>query len=154
VSGLGRLIEALPQYAALLRSQYWPAEKLESYRVRQLEKTFRAASKIPFYAERFGAAWRAGDLQKLPVLKRSEVEPLCLSVRSLYPPGTSFVSERSSGTSGVAVTLLFDTSHQGGPQRRTDPLPAREWMESAQVQRLADGLVAGDGAQSGLSRPR
>jgi phenylacetate-coenzyme A ligase PaaK-like adenylate-forming protein len=48
------------------------------------------------------------------VLKRSEVEPLCLSVRSLHPPGMSFVSERSSGTSGVAVTLLFDTSHQAG----------------------------------------
>jgi len=82
--------------------------------VRQLERTFRAASRIPFYAERFGAAPRPANLHKLPVLKRSEVEPLSLSVRSLYPPGTRFVSERSSGTSGVAVTLLFDSSHQVG----------------------------------------
>jgi phenylacetate-CoA ligase len=82
--------------------------------VRQLERTFRAASKIPFYAERFGAAPRPANLHKLPMLKRSEVEALSLSVRSLYPPGRRFVSERSSGTSGVAVKLLFDSSHQLG----------------------------------------
>ena len=114
MSALTRLIEAAPRYAALLKAQYWRPEKLESYRARQLEKTFRAATKIPFYAERFGAATRAGNLQGLPVLKRSEVEPLSLSVRSLYPRGTHFVSERSSGTSGVAVELLFDSSHQAG----------------------------------------
>ena len=142
MSGLGRLIEALPGYTALLRSQYWPAEKLESYRVQQLEKTFRAASKIPFYARRFGAMQHPDELQKIPVLKRPEVEPLCLSVRSLYPPGTSFVSERSSGTSGVAVTLLFDTSHQAGRNaarirflraNRWNPLRSSVWLMASSL---------------------
>ncbi len=114
MSAIARLIEAAPRYAALLRSQYWRPEKLESYREQHLERTLRAAAKIPFYAERLGTAPRAGDLHRLPVLKRSDVEPLSLSVRSLYPVGTRFLEERSSGTSGVAVKLLFDSSHQRG----------------------------------------
>lgn len=114
MSAIARLVEAAPRYGALFRSQYWRPEKLESYRARQLERTFHAATKIPFYAERFGSAPRAGDLQGLPVLKRAEVELLSRSVLSLIPPGTHPVSERSSGTSGVAVELLFDSSHQAG----------------------------------------
>jgi phenylacetate-CoA ligase len=114
VSAITRLIEAAPRYAALLRSQYWRSEKLELYRAQQLQKTLRAAAKIPFYAERLGTAPRADDLGRLPVLKRSDVEPLSRSVLSLSPPGASFVEERSSGTSGDAVKLLFDSSHQRG----------------------------------------
>ena len=112
MSGFTRLIEAAPRYAALLRSQYWRPEQLDSYREQQLEKTLRAAAKIPFYAERFGGAPQAGDLLHLPLLKRAEVGPLGASVLSLYPPGIPLVGERSSGTSGIAVKLLFDSSHQ------------------------------------------
>lgn len=114
MSAIAQLIEAAPRYVTLLRSQYWRPEKLDSYREQQLEKTLRAAAKIPFYTERFGTTPCAGDLLRLPVLKRSDVEPLSLSVRSLYPPNTRFYSERSSGTSGPAVKLLFDSSHQRG----------------------------------------
>ncbi len=113
MSALARIIEAAPRYAGLLRSQYWCPGQLEAYRARQLESTFRAALRIPFDAERFGAAPRADNLSA-PVLRRSEVESLYRSVLSLYPTGSRFVSERSSGTSGVAVTLLFDASHQAG----------------------------------------
>ena len=105
---------AAPRYAALLKSQYWRPEKLESYREQQLERTLRAAIKIPFYAERLGTAPRAADLRRLPILKRSDIQPLNASALSLYPPGTHFVGGRSSGTSGMAVKLLFDTSHQRG----------------------------------------
>jgi len=114
VSAIARLVEAAPRYAALLRSQYWTPEKLASYREQQLEKTLRAATKIPFYAERLGSAPRAGNLRQLPILKRADVHALSESVVTLYPAGTPFVSERSSGTSGVAVTLMFDRSHQAG----------------------------------------
>jgi phenylacetate-CoA ligase len=114
VSAITTLIEAAPRYAALLRSQYWPPDMLESYRARQLARTLRAAAKIPFYAERLGSAPRVDDLQMFPALKRSDIEPLCQSVRSLYSPGTRFVEGRSSGTSGIAVSLLFDASHQRG----------------------------------------
>ena len=114
MSAIARLVEAAPRYAALLRSQYWQPAQLESYRERQLEKTLRAAAKIPFYAERLGAGIESRDLQKLPILKRADVKALSSSVLSLHPPGTRFVSERSSGTSGPAVELLFDSSHQRG----------------------------------------
>ncbi len=112
MSAIARLAEAAPRYAALLRSQYWRPEQLDSYRERQLEKTLRAAAKIPFYAERLDHRIHAHDLRHLPILKRADVEALSTSVLSLYPPGTRFVSERSSGTSGPAVKLLFDSSHQ------------------------------------------
>jgi phenylacetate-CoA ligase len=110
----GRLTEAAPRYVALLRSQYWRSEQLESYRERQLEGTLRAAANIPFYADRLGERTGAADFDTLPILKRADIAPLSASVRAGHPPDTKFVSERSSGTSGVAVELLFDASHQTG----------------------------------------
>ncbi len=112
MGGLARLVEAAPRFAALLRSQYWKPEQLASYRTQLLEKTLRAAMRTPFYAERFGPSPGPADLLRLPILQRADVPSLRLSVESLYPPGTPFVSERSSGTSGIAVKLLFDSSHQ------------------------------------------
>jgi phenylacetate-CoA ligase len=114
VSALARLFEAAPRYAALLRSQYWRPERLESYREQQLKKTLSAALKIPFYRERLGSAPRPEDLPRLPLLKRADVEPLRQSVISMHPAGRPFVSERSSGTSGPAVKFLFDSPHQAG----------------------------------------
>jgi len=114
VGGFARLVEAAPRYAALLRSQYWKPDQLAAYRAKQLEKTFRAAARIPFYADRFGAAPQAVDLTQLPILKRIDVEAVSRSVASIYPPDARFVGERSSGTSGPAVKFLFDSSHQAG----------------------------------------
>jgi phenylacetate-CoA ligase len=114
VSLVGRLAEAAPRYAALLRSQYWRPEQLESYREQRLRSTLAAAAKIPFYAQRFGGAVSPADLSSLQVLERSDISSLSASVRSLHSRNTAFVGERSSGTSGVAVELLFDTSHQRG----------------------------------------
>jgi phenylacetate-CoA ligase len=128
VSAIATLIKTAPRYGALLRSQYWPREKLESYRARQLEKTLAAAAKIPFYAERIGTDPHAGDLRRLPVLKRADIATLTASVRSLYPSGTHLVGERSSATSGDAVELLFDESHQRGRNAaRTRYLRAHGW---------------------------
>ena len=128
MGAITRLIEAAPRYAALLRSQYWKPEQLDSYRERHLAKTLRAAAKIPFYAERLGAAPRVEDLKRLPVLKRADFEPLNRSVRSLYPADTRYVHSRSSGTSGEAVEVLFDSSHQRGRNAaRTRYLRAHGW---------------------------
>ncbi|HVN27713.1 MAG TPA: AMP-binding protein [Candidatus Binataceae bacterium] len=125
---LGRLVEAAPRYAALLRSQYWRPEQLDAWRGQHLERTLRAASRIPFYAERLRGAPRADDLSKLPILRRSDIAPLNASVRTLYPADTRFPGERSSGTSGVAVELLFDKSHQTGRNAaRTRYLRANGW---------------------------
>ncbi len=114
MSAIARLVEAAPRYAALLRSQYWRREKLDSYREQQLRKTIQAALKIPFYRERLGSAPRPEDLSRLPLLKRADVEPLRQSIVSMHPPETRFISERSSGTSGPAVKFLFDSAQQAG----------------------------------------
>jgi phenylacetate-CoA ligase len=101
---------------------------MDAWREDHLERTLRAAAKIPFYAERFDGATRPADLATLPILNRGDIGTLSASVRSLYPPDTKFLAERSSGTSGVAVELLFDRSHQTGRNAaRTRYLRANGW---------------------------
>ena len=70
--------------------------------------------RIPFYADRFGATPLISDLERLPILKRADIEQLSASVRTLYPPNVRLVNARSSGTIGHAVDVLFDRSHQSG----------------------------------------
>jgi phenylacetate-CoA ligase len=113
-SPLITLLSAVPRYAVLMRSQYWPAERLEAYRRARLFRTFAAAMRIPFYANRFGAMPLTSDLPHLPILRRAEIAELSRSVRSLYPPNARIVNARSSGTTGHTVDVLFDRSHQSG----------------------------------------
>jgi phenylacetate-coenzyme A ligase PaaK-like adenylate-forming protein len=108
------LLEAVPRYLQLNRSQYWPSDRLDVYRRKRLSRTLQAAMRIPFYARRFGAMPSSADLGSLPILKRPEIAELSRSVRGLYPPDTRFVNARSSGTVGHAVDVLFDRTHQSG----------------------------------------
>jgi len=108
------LLEAVPRYLQLRRSQYWPSDRLDAYRRERLSRTFQAAMKIPFYASRFGAMPSSADLASLPILKRPDIAGLSRSVRSLYPPDTKFINAKSSGTIGHSVDVLFDRSHQSG----------------------------------------
>src|ERR1700676_5669976 len=114
MSAIARLLEAAPRYAKLLSSQYWPQERLASYREQHLEQTLSAARRIPFYAERLGGNARPADLARLPILRRADVEALNQSVRSLCPAGTRFIHSWSSATGGSAVNFTFDRSHQKG----------------------------------------
>jgi len=68
--------------------------------------------RIPFYAHRFSATPLPSDLPRLPILKRAEIAAMSRSVRSIYPPSVRFVNARSSGTSGLAIDVLFDRTHQ------------------------------------------
>ncbi len=158
MSAIGTVIEAAPRYAALLRSQYWKPEQLDSYRERHLAKTLRAAAQIRFYAERLGGAPRVEDLHRLPVLQRSDIAALSRSLRSLYPVDTRYIRSRSSGTSGDAVELLFDRSHQRGRYAarirylRSDgwnPLARTAWFNSSR-------FMAGnsDSADAAFARSR
>lgn len=108
------MLGAAASLARLRRSQYWPAERLERDRHDRLAATLRAAAVIPFYAERLGAEPAPSDFSRLPILGRAEVAELARSVRSLHPPAARFVSDRSSGSTGMPVEFLFDESHQRG----------------------------------------
>ena len=111
---LFRLIGAVPRYLQLNRSQYWTPDRLDAYRRGRLRRTFRAAMRIPFYAQRFGAIPSPMDLARLPILQRAEIADLSRSVRTLYPADTKFSNAQSSGTIGHSVEVLFDWSHQVG----------------------------------------
>ncbi len=109
------LAGAAPRYLALRRSQYWDEETLRRYQHDALNKTLAAAAKIPFYAERFGAAPRAEDYGKLPRLRRRDIDALSESVRAFHCDDRSgFSTAKSSGSTGTPAEFLFDRSHQIG----------------------------------------
>jgi phenylacetate-CoA ligase len=108
------LLEVVPRFLQLRRSQYWSTDRLDAYHRERLTMTLRAATKIPFYASRFGATPAPADLGSLPILKRPDIAELTRSVRSLHPPGTRFIEAKSSGTIGHTVDVLFDPTHQSG----------------------------------------
>ncbi len=114
MSAIARLLEAGPRYVTLLGSQYWPPARIASYREQHLERTLNAASRIPFYADRLGVNPRPADLARFPILRRSDIDRLNHSVRSLHPADSRFPYSKSSATSGPAVEFLFDRSHQVG----------------------------------------
>ena len=109
-----KLVEAAPRYIGLLRSQFWSAERLRSYREEQIRRTLAAAGKIPFYAERIGGAPRLEDFSRFPILRRQDVNSLGHSVRSIYPAAIRFAHAESTGTSGARADFFFDRSHQCG----------------------------------------
>jgi len=84
------------------------------YAEEHLAATLAAGERIPFYRERFGSvASRRCDLTRLPILSRREIPALVDSVRSLHPAKTRFVdSSRTSGSTGMPVSFLFDAQHQ------------------------------------------
>ncbi|HJQ85019.1 MAG TPA: AMP-binding protein [Candidatus Binatia bacterium] len=111
---LAGLLGAAPRYAALLRSQYWSAARLGAYTAQRLRDVLAAAARVPFYAARFGGVPGPADLERLPILRRADVAALEDSVRALHPSGTPFLRDRSSGSSGMPVSFLFDGAHQHG----------------------------------------
>jgi phenylacetate-CoA ligase len=149
------LLEAVPRYFQLRRSQYWDLERLEAYRRERLNQTLRAAMKIPFYASRFGATPSSEDMASLPILKRPDIADLSRSVRSLFPPDAQFIHARSSGTIGHAVDVLFDRTHQSGRNAaRARYLVENGWWPTCRTA-WALGLVTEPRSPDGdLSRSR
>ncbi len=114
MSAIGKALDALPRYASLLRSQYWTAEQLRACTERQLDRTLKAAAKIPFYAAHFGGPPQLQDFAQLPILERTDIAALNASVRSMYPPGRQFLWGASSGSTAIEAEFLFDRSRVRG----------------------------------------
>lgn len=114
MSALTKAISAAPRYATLLRSQYWTPERLRAYTEGQLERTLTAATKIPFYSERFEANPKVEDFGQLAFLKRADIKALNSSVRALYPSTKTFLRGASSGSMGMPAEFLFDRSRLRG----------------------------------------
>jgi phenylacetate-CoA ligase len=111
---LSTILRATNRYRALLRSQYWSAEKLRAYTHRALDETLRAAVQIPFYAARWDGSPGPPDLSKLPTVRRCEIGALNDSVLRRYPNGADFSSHSSSGSTGMPTEFYFDDRHQIG----------------------------------------
>jgi phenylacetate-CoA ligase len=114
MSSLAGLVSAVPRTLSLMRSQYWERERLAAQAHGRLAETLAAARKIPFYAARLGEVRGPEDFLRLPVLKRAEVGELNRSVRALHPANTPLLADRSSGSTGMPVEVLFDAGHQRG----------------------------------------
>jgi len=108
------LLGLVPKYVRLRRSQYAIKADLEAESRRRLEATLRAASEIPFYRERFGAAAGSSELRAYPILKRSDIPALNRSVRERIGMEVKVFHDNSSGSTGMPVEFLFDAAHQRG----------------------------------------
>jgi phenylacetate-CoA ligase len=108
---LRHLLEAIPQYRRLLKSQYWSAERMRAYSDSRLERVLRSAGAIPFYRSRFGDIPGAAEFSQLPILRRAEIPALNRAVRAAHP-GERLACDWSSGSTGMPVEFLFDAAHQ------------------------------------------
>ncbi len=106
------LLKAVPKTGELLASQYWNAGRIRRYQRTRLRQILTVASRIPFYRDRLGRIDGTEDIGTWPVLKRLDIPPLNQSVRALHSPDTQFWADRSSGSTGMPVEMLFDTAHQ------------------------------------------
>jgi phenylacetate-CoA ligase len=111
---ISSLLPILPKYLGVARSQYASRAAIEAQSRRRLEETLRAAAEIPFYRERLSKVPQSLNFQSYPILMRAEIPALNLSVRERIRSGVIFHHDNSSGSTGMPVEFLFDTSHQAG----------------------------------------
>jgi len=109
-----KLLDTAIRYRDLLKSQYWEPERLQRYVSQRLDSMLASAARIPFYNSRLGGMPHSGDFAHLPILRRPDIPELSASVRGLYPPDTTFISDASSGSTGWPCAYLFDRRHQRG----------------------------------------
>jgi phenylacetate-CoA ligase len=110
---LDGIVGAIPLYLRMLRSQYWPEDKLARYVEKHLGATLAAARGIPFYRERFGADLsRSPELTTFPILPRHQIPQLAASVRTLHSDSSLLASGLTSGSTGNPVSFFYDATHQ------------------------------------------
>ena len=110
---LDGILGAVPQYLLMLRSQYWPEDKLSRYVEKHLRATLAAARGVPFYRERFGSEMLLSpELPKFPILPRHEIPQLAASVRALHSDSSLLASGLTSGSTGNPVSFFYDATHQ------------------------------------------
>ena len=107
---LDGLFGTIPQYLLMLRSQYWPEDKLSRYVEQHLDATLAAARRIPFYRERLNP--QANELASVPILPRHEIPHLAASVRAQHPDASLLASGLTSGSTGNPVSFFYDAGHQ------------------------------------------
>ncbi len=112
MKNISSLLRSIPCYLKLRRTQYRHPEAIERLRQKKIERTLTAGLRIPFYRKRWKEGVQPADIPDLPITKREDISELNESVRSLYPEGTGFLVDRSSGSTGMPVEFIFDVSHQ------------------------------------------
>src|SRR5260370_41982668 len=96
---LDGIVGAIPQYLLMLRSQYWPEDKLSRYVEKHLRATLAAARGGPFYRERFGSEMLLSpELPKFPILPRHEIPHLGGSGRAIHSDSSLLSSAFTSGS--------------------------------------------------------
>jgi phenylacetate-CoA ligase len=122
-----------PEYARLRDSQWWSSEQITEFQARQLRPLVAAASRVPFYRERFGAAQvgpddirTIADISRLPILERRDLERL--GIAGLRVPGSWGMRAASSGSLGKPVEFLWPLSQMRWLDAEEER--ARAWLGS------------------------
>lgn len=102
------------EVARALEREYWPADKLHAWQEDQLARALHhAATRVPFYRERWAKRRQAGDrasvevLANWPLLTKEELraEPAAFLSDDLDP--RRMFHEHTSGTTGKPLSLWF-----------------------------------------------
>ncbi len=103
---------------ALLKSQYWPRERLNAYRDARLAGLFRHASRIPFWKERMDTAcietgpFHAESLLQMPIVSKQDFTTRKVSS---YTDGTlirNSTFEQTSGSTGRPFGFYHDRQYE------------------------------------------
>jgi phenylacetate-CoA ligase len=114
-----------PEYTFLSRSQWWTRDAIAAHQARSLRALVAAASRVPFYRDRFRTAGveaadirTLDDLTRLPVLERDDL--VRLGVDGIRTRGSWGLRASSSGSMGRPVQLLW-------------PLTEMRWRDAAEA---------------------
>lgn len=117
------------QYEFLKKSQWWSREQIEELQVSALKRLMMIASNVSFYKEQFAHAgvgandiWNIDDIQKLPILERSDV--MRLGLDGMKVPGSRGMQARTSGSTGTPVRFLW-------------PLEQMRWLDAGEARARA-----------------
>ena len=92
-------------------SQYWSAEEIYAYKVRELKKIYQHAySTVPFYRDKYKKAGltinsvqNLEDIQKIPILEKAEIREHWKNMVSSNNPDGKLYPRHTSGSSGMAL---------------------------------------------------
>lgn len=111
------VLARIPLYAdtlALMRSQYWPHERIEEMQRERLHALFRDAVRVPFWRDAFSAAGVGPDspvgevLKRLPVISKKDLTPSDFSYHADSALLGRSDGDHTSGSTGRPFHFYMD----------------------------------------------
>lgn len=116
-----RFLQRIPfecDVRALMQSQYWPRERIETYQDARLAQLLRTATSMPFWNDVFTAAGvlpATGDrvsLSKLPIMQKKTLADMPIEAYTDMPSAHNFWFDHTSGSTGRPFSFVHDSNYE------------------------------------------